>query len=109
MKRIIFILLSISILCACESKQEKQQRIKNYKYVYFDSNNVMHLDPDCKILNSDKKNIKNRVLKTEIFESMNNGNSENTCNICIDYQIHEDFINQKDKYIKSQQPVYRYY
>ena len=109
MKKIIITLFSITMLFACESKQEKQQRIKNYKYVYFDSNNVMHLDPDCKILNSDKKNIKNRVLKTVIFESMNNGNGENTCNICIDYQIHEDFINQKDKYIKSQQPVYIYY
>ena len=104
MKRIILALFCAVLFCSCESKQEKQQRIKNYKYVYFDSNNVMHLDPDCKKLISDKKNIKNRELKTETFKYLDLGNSVNMCNVCIDYKIHEDFMNQKEKYVS----VHRY-
>ncbi len=105
MKKIMLVLLCIAMFYSCESRQEKLQRIKNYKYVYFDSNNVMHLDPDCKILNSDKKNIKNRVLKTEIYKYMDLGNSVDMCGICIDYKMHEDFIKQKEKYMSVQ----RYY
>ena len=105
MKKIMLLFICITMLYACESKQEKQQRIKKYKYVYFDSNNVMHLDPDCKILNSDKKNIKNRELKTETFKYLDLGNSVNMCNVCIDYQIHEDFMKQKEIYMS----VHRYY
>ncbi len=85
-KLILFSIISL-IFISCETKEQRFERIKACRYVFYDSGKIMHLDENCSVLNSDKYHIKERREKYSLIYITNL--NEYNCSKCI---TDEDFI-----------------
>ena len=95
MKNGIAVLLLAVLLFSCESKEDRFNRIKSCRYVFYDSNEVMHLDENCSVLKSDKKHEKDRIEKYNLDDRFLNYGSK--CSECI---TDDDYIELK-RYVEK--------
>lgn len=85
------------ILCclfavSCQ-KPTTDAQIAEDPHVYYDSNNCMHLDGQCKHLLNDPKHIKVRVNKSNERLQISYGHKRYMCNKCVTDSRYNQFLN----------------